>query len=215
MLRNLVFILLSANILYFAWSEGLLESYGLSPTHGSEPHRINEQLQPQAIQITRLQDLPDLAQTATTECLRSGPWDKEQLAGLRTALEAALPQDSWRLDAVSPPPRWIVYMGKFSSPEILKRKLTQLAQIDGVKPQILRDPALLPGISLGGFSTEQLAQAELERMTRLGVRTAKVVQENEPPEKNILVLPSVTKDMQPALIGLQPALAAHALQPCE
>ena len=41
MLRNLVFILLSANILYFAWSEGLLESYGLSPTHGSEPHRIN------------------------------------------------------------------------------------------------------------------------------------------------------------------------------
>jgi len=47
------------------------------------------------------------------------------------------------------------------------------------------------------------------------VRTAKVVQENEPPSQEMLVLPSVSQDMQPALLALQPLLQAHALQPCE
>jgi hypothetical protein len=215
MLRNLVLLLLSANILYFAWSEGLLKSYGLSPTQGSEPHRINEQLQPQAIQPLRAQDVPGLGQAATVECLRSGPWDKEQAAGLRTALQTALPQDSWRLEPLTPAPRWIVYMGQFSSPDTLKRKLAQLATMDGVKTQTPRDPALVPGISLGVFDTEPLAQAELERLSRMGVRTAKVVQENELPSQEMLVLPSVSQDMQPALLALQPLLQAHALQPCE
>jgi hypothetical protein len=217
MLRNLVLLLLSANILYFAWSEGLLQSYGLSPTPGSEPHRIDEQLQPQAIQPIRAQDVPGLAAaaTATAECLRSGPWDMEQAAGLRTALQAALPQDSWRLDVASPPPRWIIYMGKFSSQDMLKRKLAQLTSIESVKAQTPRDPALIPGISLGGFDTEPLAQAELARINRLGVRTARVVQDNDPTVKNMLLIPSATKEMQPALLALQPLLAAHALQPCE
>jgi hypothetical protein len=215
MLRNLVFILLSANILYFAWNEGLLQSYGLSPTSGSEPHRINEQLQPQAIQALRAQDVPGLVQGATAQCLRSGPWDEAQAARLRTALQTALPQESWRLDALTPPPRWIVYLGKFSNQELLKRKLIQLTSISGVTPQEPRDPALVPGISLGGFDTEPLAQAELARLSRLGVRTAKVVQENEPPSQEMLVLPSVSQDMHAALLGLQPLLQAHSLQPCE
>jgi hypothetical protein len=215
MLRNLVLLLLSANILYFAWSEGLLQSYGLSPNPGSEPHRINEQLQPQAIQALRAQDVPGLVPAATAQCLRSGPWDKEQAAGLRTALQTALPQDSWRLEALTPAPRWIVYMGQFSSPDMLKRKLAQLAAIGGVKPQKPRDPALIPGISLGGFDTEPLAQAELARLSRLGVRTAKVVPENEPPSQEMLVLPSVNQDMQAALLTIKPMLQAHALQPCD
>ena len=215
MLRNLVLLLVTANILYFAWSEGLLQSYGLSPHRGSEPHRMEEQLQPQALQPARTPESPGAASSSTTECLRSGPWDKEQTAGLRTALQDALPQDSWRLEPVSSPPRWIVYMGKFSGPETLKRKLAQVASLAGIKGQEPRDPALLPGISLGGFDTEALAQAELARMSKLGIRTAKVVQENDPTVNTMLVLPSVTKDMRPALMELTPLLAAHALQACE
>jgi len=42
-----------------------------------------------------------------------------------------------------------------------------------------------------------------------------VVQENEPPSKETLVIPSVSKDIQAALLALQPLLLAHALQPCE
>jgi hypothetical protein len=60
-----------------------------------------------------------------------------------------------------------------------------------------------------------LAQAELDRLSRMGVRTAKVVQENEPPSQETLVLLSVSQEMQAALLTLQPLLQAHALQPCE
>ena len=215
MLKNLVLVLLSANILYFAWTEGLLQSYGLSPSSGSESHRVNEQLQPQMLEPVRAPDTPLVEQASAAACLRSGPWDKEQAARLRLALQEALPQDSWRLDPLTPPPRWIVYLGKFSNQELLKRKLTQLASISGVKTQELRDPALVPGISLGGFDTEPLAQAELDRLSRMGVRKAKVVQENEPPNKEMLVIPSVSKDIQAALLTIQPLLQAHALQPCE
>ncbi len=215
MLRNLVLLLLTANILYFAWTAGLLESYGLSPQRGSEPHRMEEQLQPQALQPVRTQETPGAGPASTAECLRSGPWDKEQSAGLRTALQDGWPQGSWRLDAVTPPPRWIVYMGKFSSSEMLKRKQAQVASLTGVKGQEPRDPALLPGISLGGFDTEPLAQAELARLNKLGVRTARVVQENDPTVKNMLVLPAVTKDLQPAFMELSPLLAAHTPQACE
>ncbi len=215
MLRHLVLLLLSANILYFAWSEGLLQSYGLSPNGGREPHRIEEQLQPQALELTRVQTAPDVNQSPSSECLRSGPWDKDRAASLVEALKDALPQDSWRLEEHNPPPRWIVYMGKFSSADLLKRKLAQLTAIKGVTPQEPRDPSLLPGISLGGFDTEPLAQAELSRMNKLGVRTAKVVQENEPTGKTMLFLPSVTKDIERALSGLQPLLQAHPLQPCD
>jgi hypothetical protein len=41
------------------------------------------------------------------------------------------------------------------------------------------------------------------------------VQDNEPPVENMLVIPAVSKDMQAALLALQPLLEAHALQPCE
>ena len=86
----------------------------------------------------RAPDASALEQASTSACLRSGPWDKEQAARLGAALQAALPKDSWRLDAVTPPPRWIVYLGKFSTPELLKRKLAQLAAISGVKTHELR-----------------------------------------------------------------------------
>jgi hypothetical protein len=215
MLKNLVLVLLSANILYFAWTEGLLQSYGLSPTSGSESHRINEQLQPQMLEPVRAPDAPLVEQASAAACLRSGPWDKEQAARLRTALQGALPQDSWRLDPLTPPPRWIVYMGKFTNQELLKRKLAQLAAIAGVKAQEPRDPGLMPGISLGAFDAEPLAQAELARVNLLGVRSARVVQDNEPVGKSMLLIPAVSNDMQAALLALQPLLQAHPPQPCE
>jgi len=74
---------------------------------------------------------------------------------------------------------------------------------------------LVPGISLGGFDTEPLAMAELARLNRMGVRTARVVQENEPSGKSMLVLAAVSRDMQIALRDLQPLLQAQELQPCD
>lgn len=214
MRKSLVFVLLAANALYFGWSQGMLAPYGLSPTSGREPNRVHEQLQTQALQPLGAQEVERLERPAPPECLTSGPWENEQASGLRPTLEAALPPDSWKFEPITPPPRWIVYMGKYPNQETLKRKLAQLEPLRSVKPQTPRDPALLPGISLGSFDSEAAAQAELLRMNGVGVRTAKVVQENEPPATSRLLVPAATSAIRSALLELQPVLQAHRLEPC-
>lgn len=214
MRKTLVLILLAANVLYFGWSQGMLAPYGLAPVSGSEPHRVQEQLQPQALQALGAQEVARLEQPAPPECLRSGPWDNEQVDSLRPALEAALPAHSWSFEPVHPPLQWIIYMGKYPNQEAVKRKLAQLALLRGVKPQTPRDPALLPGISLGNFDTETAAQAELQRLNGVGVRTARVVQANETPTSAHLVVPAATAAIRSALLELQPVLQNHRLEPC-
>jgi hypothetical protein len=214
MLRTLVYVLLAANALYFSWSVGVLSGLGLAPTSGSEPQRIAQQLQPHALQILSLREVAELERPPAPECLRSGPWDKEQLARLRPALENALPPDGWRIETLPAQARWILYMGKYPNQETLKRKLGELANIPGVKAQTPRDPALQPGISLGSFDSESAAQTELGRLNRRGVRTARVVQESEAPSKSRLVLPEATTYTRQRLQPLQSELQAHPLEPC-
>jgi hypothetical protein len=214
MLRTLRIALLAANALYFSWSAGLFQSLGLTPASGSEPQRIAGQLQPETLQILSAREVAELERPPAPECLRSGPWDREQLSRLRPALESTLPPDSWRIEPLTPPARWIVYMGKYSNPDTLKRKIAEVGSLTGVKAQTPRDPALLPGISLGSFDTESAAQTELSRFNRRGVRTARVVQENEPSSKSRLVLPEATADTRQRLQPLQSELQAHPLEPC-
>ena len=214
MLRTLVYVLLAANALYFSWSMGLLAGLGLEPTSGTEPQRIAQQLQPDALQVLSALEVAALEQPDSPECLRSGPWEKDQLARLRPALDSALPPGSWHLESLAAPAHWLVYMGKYPNQDTLKRKLGELAAISNVKAQTPRDPALLPGISLGSFDSESAAQAELSRLNRRGVHTARVVQESESPGKSRLILPEVTAATRNRLKALHTELQAHPLEPC-
>jgi hypothetical protein len=53
MLRILLLLLVLANGLYFAWSQGALAAFGLLPAAFSErePHRLAQQVRPGALQI--------------------------------------------------------------------------------------------------------------------------------------------------------------------
>jgi hypothetical protein len=51
MLRLIVLLLLLANAAYFAWSQGALAAWGLAPAQQSEPHRLEQQIKPQAVRI--------------------------------------------------------------------------------------------------------------------------------------------------------------------
>jgi hypothetical protein len=51
MLRALVLALLLANVGYFAWTQGLLASYGLASAVQSEPQRLAQQIRPEAMQL--------------------------------------------------------------------------------------------------------------------------------------------------------------------
>ncbi len=58
MLRTLVLLLLLLNGAYFAWSQGWLRFYGLSPAQQSEPQRLQQQIRPEALQLISPQPSP-------------------------------------------------------------------------------------------------------------------------------------------------------------
>ena len=244
MLRLLVLLLLLANAGYFAWSHGTLAPYGFAPAAQSEPQRLAQQVRPEALRILTplearqlesqtgpasgsqlvptLAPEPAAASSAATstltalaaaQCLQAGLFNDVQTAALRTLLQSSLPTGSWAFESSVEPARWIIYMGKYASADLLAKKRNELRQRN-VSFQSLNNPALEPGLSLGNFSAQLDAQTELERIARLGVKTARVIQAQPEVRGQKLKLAVVTPDLRAQLEALKPQLLGRTLQTC-
>lgn len=159
-------------------------------------------------------DTPTAPATAAPQagvCLQAGVFDTRQAEALRAAL-AGWPEGSWELRPTPLPGRWMVYMGRFADEEALARKRAELRalKVDYDRP----GAALEPGLSLGRFSTPEIAQRGLTQLAAQGVRTARVVQERAETPAFTLRLPALTPAQRPQLAGLQKALAGKELRPC-
>ena len=223
MLRLLVLLLVLANAGYFAWSQGLLAEYGYAPQEQTEPQRLNQQIRPEAMVLLSDADAaadttpapaPAPATTAvTTQSLQAGLFSDEQASGLRTRLEASLPNGSWALEPGTNPGRWIIYMGRYANDEALNKKRAELRQ-RGITFEPLQNQTLNPGLSLAHFTSEAAADAELERFAQRGVRTAKVLQELPETHGQRLKLAAADAQLLAQLEPLKPALAGKALETC-
>lgn len=218
MLRFFVLALLLINGVYFAWSQGFLQSFGFAPAAQTEPQRLAQQIKPEALQVRTVQELrlaeaPPVAPKPGT-CWQAGVFDGAQGTLLREALVAAdLPAGSWSLDPVNEPGRWIVYIGKFANAEALAKKSAELAAFK-LKFQPLNDPALRPGLSLGAYETQAAANAALAALVQRGVRTARVLPERAEVRGVMLRLPAADEALRGKLDALKPVLADKALSPC-
>jgi hypothetical protein len=218
MLRLALLALLLANAAYFAWSQMLLAPWGFAPTQQSEPQRLAQQIKPQTLTVLSRDEARRIESTgpgaigAAAECLQAGVFDDAQLAGLRQALQA-WPAGSWGLEPAVEPARWIVYMGKYLTPENVARKKGELRQL-GVSFENLSNPSLEPGLSLGGFPTQVAAVQQLEALSERGVRTAKVVQERAELRGQMLKIPAVNDGLRPRLEDLKLVLGGKNLRPC-
>ena len=150
---------------------------------------------------------------AATQCLQAGLFSDEQTATLRARLQSTLPTGSWAFESSIEPARWMIYMGKYASADLLAKKRTELRQRN-VSFQSLNNPALEPGLSLGNFSAQLDAQTELERIARLGVKTARVIQAQPEVRGQKLKLAAVTPDLRTQLEALKPQLLGKTLQTC-
>lgn len=236
MLRIALLILLLANAGYYAWSQGALASLGWAPQQHSEPERLQQQLRPETLQL----QLPAAQQSASAQagtqpstaaaptpaeapaepaqaadgpaqCLQAGIYDDDASDTLRRALVLQFPEGSWKLDAITQPGRWMVYMGKFADNQALEKKRAEL-----VARKLDHDRAggaLEPGLSLGRFSSEEAATRELTQLVRQGVRSARVVQERPDKHGFILRLPAATPALRAQLEAL-PAFGAKPLRAC-
>lgn len=215
MLRLIVLILLLGNAAYFAWSQNLLAPWGFAPVQQSEPHRMAQQIKPQAVRILGADEVKRIELASgpkPVECLQAGPLEESQSAALKLALEP-WPAGAWSLEPVAEPARWIVYMGRYPSQESVNRKRAELRQL-GVSFEPLSNASLEPGLSLGGYPTEAEANRQLEAAAQRGVRTAKVVQERSEVRGLLLKLPAVDDALRPRLDELKAALNGKNLRSC-
>ena len=223
MLRLLALLLILANAGYYAFSQGLLAAYGLAPATQTEPQRMAQQIKPEALRILDPQEIAQLesatpsaravANPSATECLQVGIFNEEQTMVLRERLVSTLPQDSWVIESALVPARWLVYMGKYNSDEAVLKKRSELRGL-GVSFEAMNNASLEPGLSLGNFKTQLEAQAELARIAKKGIKTAKVIQERAEQRGQRLKLPAVNTALRRQLDAIKPQLAGKALQPC-
>ncbi|WP_198971221.1 SPOR domain-containing protein [Xylophilus sp. ASV27] len=219
MLRILVLLLALANGLYFAWSQGALQAYGLAPAQQSEPQRLQQQIRPELLRVVTAEEARASAQASAAaaparECLQAGIFTEAEAAALRERAQALLPEGRWALQPATIPARWIVYMGRFTDADQFNKKRAEL-RARRVSFEVLSQPPLEPGLSLGGFATQEAAAAELAALSQRGVRTARVVQERAAQQGQILRLPAVDDALRPALAQLAPALAEKPLRACD
>ncbi|MGZ5182609.1 MAG: SPOR domain-containing protein [Ramlibacter sp.] len=213
MLRLVALVLLLANAVYFAWTQGMLQPIGAAPAQQSEPHRMAQQIKPEAVRVLTADEARKLEAAARPpECLQAAPIEDAATEPLKQAL-ASWPSGSWTLEPVSEPGRWIVYMGKYPSADNVAKKKSELRQF-GVAFEPVANPDLEPGLSLGGFPTQAEANQLLERLGARGVHTAKVVQERPEVRGQKLTLPAVDEGLRARLDDLRAPLNGKPLRPC-
>lgn len=164
--------------------------------------------------LTTLASASSPGQTVVaTQCLQAGLFNDEQTTALRSRLQGALPTGSWVFESSVEPARWMIYMGKYASVNALAKKRGELRQLN-VSFQPLNNPALEPGLSLGNFSSQLDADTELARITRRGVKTARVLQTQAELRGQKLKLAAVTTALRTQLDAVKPQLLGKALQAC-
>ena len=227
MLRFVVLALVLANAGYYAYSQGLLAEYGFAPATQTEPQRMAQQIKPDMLRILNTQNSAPVESisplplstastsslTAVLECLQVGMFNEEQTMVLREKLVSTLPQNSWVIESALIPARWLVYMGKYNSDESVLKKKSELRGL-GVSFEALNNTALEPGLSLGSFKTQPEAEAELARIARKGIKTAKVIQERAEQRGQRLRLPTVDAALRNQLEAIKPQLAGKAWAAC-
>ena len=244
MLRTLVLLLLLANGGYYAWSQGLLQSWGFAPHQQAEPQRLQQQIHPELLRV--------LQEDAGKAAQRSAPAPAPAPASPRPAEPAAHaePVAAAGPEAAAASQGECLQAGLFDAAQAdaLRRAAAALpagswrlenatlpgrwmvymgrfADADQLakKRSELRElgvsfdrpnAALEPGLSLGRFSTEEAAQRGLTQLSTKGVRSARVVQERLDTPGFVLRLPQADAALRAQVMALRGALAGKDLRPC-
>lgn len=235
MLKRLVLLLLLANLAFFAWTQGWLDSVvGVRPTGDREPERLARQVRPESITILSPEAVRAAAaaaaaaasaasaSTATapsagSACLEAGPFAtgaSVSAVAVLQRLQPPLPAGSWADVRVDKPGVYIVYMGRFANRDALAKKEEELRRTRIVFEEV-REPAdLQPGFSLGRYEQRALADRALDQLAQRGIRTARVVELAAPAQLHMLRVEKADKALAAQLTGLRAEPLGRGFVPC-
>jgi hypothetical protein len=215
MLRLVLLALILANLGFYSWTQGWLDSVvGVRAIGDREPERLARQVRPETVVILPPESASsastnaatNAATTAAPACLEAGPFSPVELVAAISSLKQALPaaaQGGWAEVKVETPGSWIVYMGKFADAEGLAKKEQELKRLKLDFELVRSPPALDRGYSLGRFEARASADKALERFTQQGVRTARVVELAAPGSATLLRAARADEALAAQLLALK------------
>jgi hypothetical protein len=150
MLKWLVMVLLAANLAFFAWTQGWLDSVvGARALGDREPGRLAQQVKPESVVVLTPKAVAAATSAAAaassgvssgvssgassgapsgfgaaagSTCLEAGPFSSPELTAAEAALTGLLPAGAWSRVAVDVPGIWVVYMGPYRSADMRSKK---------------------------------------------------------------------------------------------
>jgi hypothetical protein len=214
-LKALVALLLLANLAFFAWTEGWLDGVvGVRAIGDREPERLARQVRPETIRILPFAAAGSAPSTTERACLEAGPFVDAEWVAAQTAAQNALPAGSWTVRNVEQAGAYLVYMGKFTDREALAKKVDEIKRRQLPYEEIVDDPALAPGLSLGRFDAKVAATQALERFTQLGVRTARVVEIAAPASRHSIRIEQADPALTARLLAMPAGLLGKSFAAC-
>ena len=159
---------------------------------------------------------PSTAAAGSAVCREIGPFGAMETAALAQA-QTAIAAAGLHAQAVRTPvpPQWMVWLGPFPSHTALRAQLDQLAQRKvKVYAPVTDRPRYEPGISLGVFTSADLASQQLQMVKKQGVDGASVVPRNAGLERTVLRLPALTAAQVAALDAIATKVKGQTVKPC-
>lgn len=216
-MRIAFWLLLLANLLLLAWAQGMAGS----PEAGREPERLVRQMAPEKLRI--LGDASAVAATPPVAAAVEKPTLAcKRIVGLsadeaKSLSEAAHVRGGWEAQTQPLPPvpmHWVA-IGDLSSSALAEKKKTELRQLGITESEIV--PGVAPGsfaVSLGLFREPQRAQEFLQKLTAKGVRSARIIPRDTPPDKFAVELRAPVDQLAALLPDLSTALPGAVTQDC-
>lgn len=230
MLRLLVLLLVGANLLFFAWTQGWLDELtGLRPHPEREPERLARQVHPERITVlppgaasaAAIAAPPAAASAASAPqrgaCLEAGPFAEAALASAIAALQSVqppLPPGSWVDVKSERAGSWMIYMGRFPNREVLAKKEEEIKRTRVGYQEVSTPAEYTMGFSFGQFDDRAAAERGLEQLGQRGVRSARIVELAAPIGQHLLRADNADPALAAQLGALRLAALGRGFLPC-
>jgi hypothetical protein len=203
MLRALLILLLAANLAFFAWTQGWLDTVtGLRAQGDREPERLQQQLHPERLTLVSPQAAKALQ---TRACLELGPVEgNEALRGLQAQLDkAGVTPAEWQDIASEVAGVWAVATIKFPDKEFQARKEETYKRLK-ISYEYLSGPAdEMPSMVLSRHASEKAAAEQVEALSRRALKGLRVLPLQAPRSLHLLRFTQADGGLQARLAAIK------------
>lgn len=185
-MRALFFVLMLANLVFFAWHAGYLEPL---VERVGEGDRLSQQIAPEKIRVITLDEARQIASglPRPLACVDWGSFPAQELERALVLLATMNPPPKFTQRKLEETAGWWVYLPSQGSKANADKKVAELKQLGISEFFVVNDDGASKfAISLGVFKSEDAARNYLDVVTRRGVQTAQVDERETRVAKTVL-----------------------------